>query len=322
MLLRILDRLRPLINLWVLPLWGFLLWSWSVLAEVHLAEFVFRFGGEMRDIVHLHPYWILIVSVGFILAVAAWPEIKHLAPDLPLPIHQRVHEIEKRVMASLKIQNELNDGYRESHINLTGKIATLETNGVTANKERSGLGVQITNLERGIYQNGNRLDRLERIVNQHRPWIGDLQRSITGLVQESPQLAVFIVEASILMHEANILINDLTHIKELHPDSPIAKLPFSKPWWRSDTNSEPFATEWACLINDHVARCYAFAVNFNTKQDDIIDELLKTYCNWNSTVSMTDSIGRLASHLAKLRTLRVDYVAKFFDRAAVSVTIS
>jgi hypothetical protein len=78
-------------------LWLLLLWSWSNLAEIHLAEYVYEKGCKMIEIAHAHPYPLLFIAVGLILLVAIWPEIKHLFPSLPPTAHQRMHSAEASV---------------------------------------------------------------------------------------------------------------------------------------------------------------------------------------------------------------------------------
>lgn len=86
---------RPL----ALVLWAGLLWVWSVLAEVHLAEYVFGLGGDVSHVVHAHPYWILWILVASLALVAIWPEIKHLVPELPKSIHERVSNHQNRIIS-------------------------------------------------------------------------------------------------------------------------------------------------------------------------------------------------------------------------------
>ena len=90
MLFRILVRLRPLVRPWAIAVWAVLVWAWSVLAEVHLAAFVYELGGEVSHIVHTYPGIILVSALLIVVAIAVWPEIRHLIPQFPETIHQRV----------------------------------------------------------------------------------------------------------------------------------------------------------------------------------------------------------------------------------------
>jgi hypothetical protein len=91
--MRFLVRLRPFVRPWAIPIWAAFLWAWSVLAEVHLAAFVFDLGGDVNQFVHTHPGWVLSVSLLGLALLALWPEIKHLLPKLPRTIHERVHDL-------------------------------------------------------------------------------------------------------------------------------------------------------------------------------------------------------------------------------------
>jgi len=95
--LRLLARIKPLVRPWTVPLWGAFLWAWSVLAEVHLADFVWGLGSHVDEFVHSHPYWILGAALCGLFLAAVWPEIEDLFPKLPKMLHERVDMHEKRL---------------------------------------------------------------------------------------------------------------------------------------------------------------------------------------------------------------------------------
>lgn len=144
MLIRILGRLRPLVHPLAIALWGGFLWAWSVLAEVHLAEFVYRIGGDVSYVVHAHPWSVLVGTVALLLMAAIWPEIKHLIPKLPKTIHDRVAELSE----AFEVQKQINETTETNYGTLSGyfggRLNKLEEDGVKTIKERSDLGLRIS----------------------------------------------------------------------------------------------------------------------------------------------------------------------------------
>jgi hypothetical protein len=167
-------------------------------------------------------------------------------------------------------------------------------------------------------------------LDEHRPWISDLEKAIkqtdratSMLIRRREEVALsipgfslYMIEISNLIAEAQTAIDGLYDIRDRFPD---VKSPFSQAWWRRDapTVAPPALINWALFLKQHVKHCETFAARFSCSQSTIIDLSLQGYAHsWNNPLSMGDALACLSSHTAKLSSAREDYAATFSTEAA------
>ena len=228
-------------------------------------------------------------------------------------------------------------------------IGKLEDDRTKAIGERSDLGIRLTKIENFVATELAPLPKLveatsERVeaatsllldhggrLEEHRPWISDLQRTLALLTKrrgevigQIPGFSIFMLGVARLISEAEMLLDYLHQIRESFPEHQAAKTPFSQAWWRRDgpVSSPDLIIEWSLFVNWHIRHCESFAVESRFAQSIAIDQGLRLLAStWNNDASFNDSFGRLGSHRAKLIELRDNHAANF-STEAVKLTIS
>jgi hypothetical protein len=283
MVSRILARLRPLVGPWAIAAWGGFIWAWSVLAEVHLAEFVYRLGRDMSDVVHSHPWIVLVVTIIFLVLVAIWPEIKHLIPKLPKNVHERIHELDWRCTEMARLQSEINDAHGTLHAGLQEWVSKLADDRTKAIGERSDLSSRISRIEKHKLADLElSLNKLEEYVATHvvrlPKAIEDLDRrmdlggsSISSVLAGLGKRMLCQSELTELLDDNRSCRQEYMDLRAIYPDHPAASKPFARGWRPSLPGQETDEAtrryeQWAKHMEFHMNRLQGFSEEWDTYQ--------------------------------------------------------
>lgn len=278
---------------------------------------------------------LVIVGIGFAWVITAlrWESIinwwyEGKPPIKPKTLDQRLGELEQRISGvdtaakqqfaqGVDLLTEISNKHNDLHSLSSERIGALEYDRTKAIGERSDLSIRISAVERKSSEAETRLE-------EHRPWISDLQRSLGATQQELPVALLFTAEISTLISEADMIMAYLEGIKRHEPESDPGKLPFSKDWMEMGDATVPFhVIEWARLVKWHVRKCVDLASRFSILQSIVIsDDLQLCAVNWNQPTSMQESQQMVWNHRARLYNARDSYAAKLTGRIAARATTS
>lgn len=304
---------------------GWFMLGWTVLANASTGAFAFSVGGSLSHWLDRHAWVGFLIGFLSLALAVVWPDLKRKLHWIKLPptLHERVHILDERVSGLFGLQDKVNELTHKAHTSYDEQLGRLAVDRTKAIEEHSNLSLRVRGVE-------DRIDAAETRLDEHRPWISDLERTLAAtrsslvcIHKELTSFSIFMCDVSTLIAEADLVHYYLTQILFRYPESEAAKAPFSKPWWRPDVSTHPiaFVAEWALLTIRHVEHCRVLAVAFHFGDSVVVDEQLGGHiASWSDSTPFAQCLSTLASQRAKLSALRQDYAANFSEKALSATT--